>query len=111
MLSPRETAGTYRTCPEFALFNYWHSSLPGPTWPNRFFVHAGTSGGLSDSPKDADILAGYSFPAGTIYQRLDTVSKSWRIYHDGLPQSAGIDSLRAEYINPLHKKFLRDGEF
>lgn len=37
---------------EFALFNYWHSSLPGPTWRNRFFVHAATSGGLSDSPTD-----------------------------------------------------------
>src|SRR5262245_45987742 len=35
---------------EFALFNFWHSSLPGPTWPNRFFVHAATSGGLTDSP-------------------------------------------------------------
>src|SRR3974390_3409864 len=22
---------------EFTLFNFWYSSLPGPTWPNRFF--------------------------------------------------------------------------
>src|SRR5580658_9392660 len=31
---------------EFALCDHWFSSLPGPTWPNRFFVAAGTSGGL-----------------------------------------------------------------
>ena len=90
---------------EFAVFNYWHSSMPGPTWPNRFFVHAATSGGLSDSPKDADILAGYMFSAGTIYQRLQGAGKNWRIYHDGLPQTAGIDSLRAEMLNPFTRKF------
>jgi phospholipase C len=90
---------------EFAVFNYWHSSLPGPTWPNRFFAHAATSGGLSDSPKDADILAGYTFPAGTIYQRLAEAQKTWRIYHDGLPHTAGIDSLRSEFLNVFTKNF------
>lgn len=90
---------------EFAMFNFWHSSLPGPTWPNRFFVHAGTSGGLTDSPRDGDILAGYTFPAGTVFERLADSGKSWRIYHDGLPQAAGIDSLRAEYLDPFTKNF------
>lgn len=90
---------------EFALFNYWHSSLPGPTWPNRFFVHAATSGGLSDSPTDPDILAGYTFFAGTIYKRLEAAGRTWRIYHDGLPQAAGIDSLRLQYIDIFTKNF------
>jgi phospholipase C len=90
---------------EFALFNYWHSSLPGPTWPNRFFVHAGTSGGLSDSPSDPDIIAGYTFPAGTLFKGLADARKDWRIYHDGLPQTAGIDSLRTEYLNIFTKHF------
>jgi phospholipase C len=90
---------------QFAVFNYWHASLPGPTWPNRFFVHAATSGGLSDSPKDPDILAGYTFPGGTIYDRLEQAGKHWRIYHDGLPQTAGIDSLRTEFVNVFTRKF------
>jgi phospholipase C len=90
---------------EFAVFNYWHSSLPGPTWPNRFFVHAATSGGLSDSPKDPDIITGFAFPGGTLYQRLEAAGKAWRIYHDGLPQTAGIDSLRSEFLNIFTKNF------
>ncbi len=90
---------------QFALCNYWYSSLPGPTWPNRFFVHAATSGGLTDSPSNEAILSGYSFPNGTIYQKLETAGKNWRIYHDGLPQSAGINSLRLEYVNPLTTRF------
>jgi phospholipase C len=90
---------------EFALFNFWYSSLPGPTWPNRFFVHAGTSGGLSDSPGTEAIVLGYSFKNGTIYHALSNAEKDWRIYHDGLPQTAGIDSLRLSYIDPFTRSF------
>ena len=90
---------------EFALFNFWYSSLPGPTWPNRFFVHASTSGGLSDSPGNGPILSGFSFKNGTIYAALANAGKEWRIYHDGLPQTAGIESLRLSYVDPFTKNF------
>ncbi len=90
---------------EFALFNYYHCSLPGPTWPNRFFIHAATSGGLTDSPGTGDILDGFSFADGTIYDALAKLGKDWRIYHDGLPQAAGISSLRAAYVDPFTKHF------
>jgi len=90
---------------EFALFNFWYSALPGPTWPNRFFVHAATSGGLTDSPGTAAISAGYSFKNDTIYHALTNAGKDWRIYHDGLPQTAGIDSLRSAYVDPFTKNF------
>jgi phospholipase C len=90
---------------EFALFNFWYSGLPGPTWPNRFFVHAATSGGLSDSPDTPEIVLGYSFKANTIYHALSNAGKDWRIYHDGMPQTAGIDSLRFAYIDPFTRHF------
>ncbi len=90
---------------EFALFNFWYSSLPGPTWPNRFFVHASTSGGLSDSPGTGAIFSGFSFKNGTIYAALANAGKDWRIYHDGLPQTAGIESLRLSYVDPFTKNF------
>jgi phospholipase C len=31
---------------EFVVCDNWHASVPGPTWPNRIFVHAASSGGL-----------------------------------------------------------------
>jgi phospholipase C len=96
---------------QFAVANAWYSSLPGPTWPNRFFVHAATSGGLSDSPADADVIRGYSFDRGTIYESLSVAGFDWRIYHDGLPQTAGIQNLRKEYLNPLTRNFREMGEF
>jgi O-6-methylguanine DNA methyltransferase len=30
-------------------FDNWFSSMPGPTWPNRLFAHAGSSAGLDNS--------------------------------------------------------------
>jgi phospholipase C len=90
---------------EFAVFNFWHSSLPGPTWPNRFFIHAATSGGLTDSPTTSQIITGFSFEHDTIYERLRDAGKSWCIYHDGLPQTAGLANLRDEFINPFTKNF------
>ncbi len=83
-----------------ALFNSWFSPLPGPTWPNRFYAHASTSSGLTQSPNTAQIMSGYSFR--TIY---DNLKGDWRIYHDGLPQSAGIWSLRWHFINPFTENF------
>lgn len=90
---------------QFAVFNFYYSALPGPTWPNRFFIHAATSGGLTDSPNPGQILGGYSFRAGTIYDALQRTQHDWRIYHDGLPQSVGIDTLRLSYIDPFTTHF------
>ncbi len=100
----------------FALFNWWFSSLPGPTWPNRYFIHAATSGGLTSSPTtmqedEAGLGFGFSFKAGTIYDRLKAAGKQWRIYHDGLPQAASIARLWPEFLNPLTKNFREMGNF
>jgi phospholipase C len=90
---------------QFAIFNFWYSSLPGPTWPNRFFVHAATSGGLTDSPGTDQIVQGFSFRGDTLYHALANAGKDWRIYHDGLPQAAGIDSLRTAYVDEFTSHF------
>ena len=70
---------------EFALCDNWFASMPGPTWPNRFFTHAASSGGLDHSPSTLDIVAwdaldGFSFKNGTVYDRLSGNNLKWRIY-------------------------------
>jgi phospholipase C len=42
---------------EFVVCDNWHASMPGPTWPNRFFAHAASSGGSTTAPR-ALILQG-----------------------------------------------------
>lgn len=41
----------YALADEYVLFDHWYASVMGPTWPNRFYLHAASSGGMqSNSP-------------------------------------------------------------
>src|SRR5665213_1383835 len=71
----------------FAVCDNWFSSLPGPTWPNRFFVHAGTSIGRVSMPEgilDANL---HWYDQTTLYDRLNEKNIEWRIYYGDIPQS------------------------
>jgi phospholipase C len=71
----------------FAVCDRWFSSLPGPTWPNRFFVHSGTSLGRVSMPEgilDANL---HWYDQTTLYDRLNEKNISWRIYYGEIPQS------------------------
>ena len=46
---------------EFAVCDHWFSSMPGPTWPNRFFLHAASSGGLDHSPTKVNVASSLLF--------------------------------------------------
>jgi len=84
---------------EYAVCQYSYASMPGPTWPNRFFVHAASSGGLDNSPSDLRSAAAvtlsrfcFQFENGTIYDRIGR--DNWRIYHcDYLPQIFAVQSM------------------
>ena len=100
---------------EFAVCDRWFSSMPGPTWPNRFFLHAATSGGLDRSPTAMETVrsqfGGYQFENGSIYEALDRAGLDWRIYHgDPLPQVSALsvmdlDTMRRHYrrVDDLHE--------
>jgi phospholipase C len=69
-------------------FDNWFSSMPGPTWPNRLFAHAASSGGLDNSlgALDSDHAVtnpGYAllFENGHIFDRLTAKGVTWRVYH------------------------------
>ena len=70
---------------EFAICDHWFSSMPGPTWPNRLFVHAGSSAGLDNSPGNWDVVTttlidGYRFYNGTIFDRLEDKCIDWQVF-------------------------------
>ena len=84
---------------EFAICDNWHASIPGPTWPNRMFVHAGSSGGLDHSPTNQEIvewetIGGFQFKAGTIFDSLKKKRVSHRIYAgDDFPMVAALKGI------------------
>jgi phospholipase C len=89
---------------EFAVCDQWFSSLPGPTWPNRFFLHGASSGGWSNSPGGTQEviwmspLLGFKYPSGnSIFDTLGAAGWQWRIYVDesgpaigGIPMVAAL---------------------
>jgi len=77
----------------FVVCDHWFSSMPGPTWPNRFFMHSGTCLGhvLMPSREHPENL--HVYDQDTIYDRLGRAKKNWRIYHDGIPQSVVLENL------------------
>jgi len=89
---------------EFVVCDNWFSSLPGPTWPNRFFVHAATSGGLDDSPGllqilEADTIKGFKFDKGNIFGCLTEHRINWAIYAGGkFPQVLALKGIRSNDI-------------
>jgi phospholipase C len=66
----------------YAVCDSWFCSLPGPTWPNRFFALGASSGDLDHSPTTPETevwetVDGFQFQNGSIF---DVKGLSWRIY-------------------------------
>lgn len=94
----------YALATAFTVCDGWFSSLPSSTWPNRFFLHAASTGGWVDTPNDMlkyYTTGGVKFPNGSVFNAIDDVRLKWRIYNDednqfsddpspwGLPVSVG----------------------
>jgi phospholipase C len=80
---------------EFGVCDNWYASIPGPTWPNRFFALAGTSSGLDHSPSDAQVLEAvvlnapiFTFPNGTLFSKMRPTD--WLIVQGDVAQSRAI---------------------
>ncbi|MCD4506787.1 alkaline phosphatase family protein [Chromobacterium piscinae] len=80
---------------QFAVCDRWFSSMPGPTWPNRFFALAGTSWGLDYSPSDlrvvgSDFFDGEKFGNGSDSLLTRLAPDEWLVAHGDTPQSWSI---------------------
>jgi len=112
--SPQQVPVLTALAREFAVCDNWYSSIPGPTWPNRFFIHAASSGGLDDSPSGlestvSELLDGFRFDNGTIFDRLDDRCIDWEIFEgDEFPQVFSISGMD---LNALEGKFTDFDEF
>jgi phospholipase C len=72
----------------FTVFDRYHCSLLGPTFPNREYLHSGQSGGIKDNslPFDAGYPNGFTWP--TIWDRLRAAGVPARYYYVDLPVTA-----------------------
>lgn len=90
----------------FTICDRWYSSVPGPTWTNRFFVHSGTSKGVVTMPERVGDTRYYlHYDQDTIYDRLSDKGISWRVYFGDVPQSLVLVNQRRPR-NALHYKLM-----
>lgn len=88
----------------YVICDHWFSSLPGPTWPNRFYLHGASSAylnpagpyyqSLDDSPSTTQMAGwetvdGFQYRNGSIYDALNNAKIPWRIYYDDTLNNAG----------------------
>ena len=66
----------YALADEYVVCDQWFSSVMGPTWPNRFYAHLATAGGMMSNEGVADIPS--------IWDRLDAAGISNTHYHSTL---------------------------
>jgi phospholipase C len=112
--SPEKLPILNQLAEEFAICDHWFSSLPGPTWPNRFFMMAASSGGLTGSPTPKQIaiataFAGYHFENGNIFDAMDRKNIDWHIIEgDKFPISFALKGMNK---NALKGRFVDISNF
>jgi len=96
---------TYALARTFPVGDRWFCSLLGQTDPNRRYLIAGTSAGMTDDAGPSDLSA--LIPAvGTIFTTLDTYRISWENYTAAYPYGATPELFPASDAAPeaVHHK-------
>jgi phospholipase C len=78
----------------FVLCDEWYAEVPGPTMPNRLYIHAATSAGWAYNDWTA------ALKNVTIYEQLQTNSRSWAVYYSDqneVAQYSRINTQRASF--------------
>lgn len=104
--SPEQLPVLNQLAHQFVVCDHWFSSMPGPTWPNRFFGLCGSSGCLDHSQSLAESIEsgvhinGFKFEYGSIFDRL---GDDWLVVHGGCSQAvaiAGVEHKSDKFVEP-----------
>jgi phospholipase C len=84
----------------YTVCDRWFSSMPGPTWPNRVFVHTGTSLGYTTNSM------GNNWDQWTFYDLLDDNGISWKIYYGDGDVSQTLVLKHKPWVDPMRYFYL-----
>jgi len=79
---------------DFVLCDAWYSEVPGPTMPNRLYMHAGTSRGWARNDWSVQL------DSVTIYEQLQDNKRTWAVYfsdQNEVAQYSRINMQRASF--------------
>ena len=107
--TPEVLPFAYSLAETFTLANRWFCSVPGPTYPNRRFLLAGTAfGGTATNTTELLDALEHPPPNGTIFDRLSRHAISWANYFTDIPLITVLPRTLIEHIDHVHarRKFL-----
>lgn len=96
----------YWLADHYAVCDRWFSSVMGPTWPNRFYLHAGTSAGKRENRSQAS-------PIDTLWDRMRAAGKTFKNYYAGAAAwFVGACPTKLLTLNPTApiRQFFEDAE-
>jgi phospholipase C len=82
---------------QFLLFDHWHAEVPGPTQPNRLYMHAATSFGYAHN------VWTQVFKGPTIYNLLQSAGFTWASYEFDTNEVREFSQISSQSAN--FKKF------
>ena len=106
--TPEVLPFAYSLARTFTLANRWFCSVPGPTYPNRRFLLAGTAYGGIHRSRDAARPA--AAQRHDLRPAVDAHDINWRNYFTDVPQTAVIPSIIEKHprTSPRSRKFFHD---
>lgn len=99
---------------DFTVCDRWFSSLPGPTWPNRYFALSGTSSGIVSMPSGAGSLdpkVYFQQCQTTIFDLLDKKNIPWNVFYYDVPASLVFPNQRRPQNLMKYRKMDGSGGF
>jgi phospholipase C len=104
--TPEVLPFAYSLASTFTIADRWFCSVPGPTYPNRRFLLAGTAYGATVT--GLETLLDAPPPHGTIFDRLSEQKISFANYFTDLPMTCVIPSIllkHARHHHPISRFF------
>lgn len=78
---------------EFSYFDRNFASVPGPTWPNRWFTLMGTAGGNTATGGWYKNETNRLYPQRTIFDQVHDAGLDWRYYYGNTPWELNMASV------------------
>jgi phospholipase C len=89
----------------FTVFDRYHCSLLGPTFPNREYLHSAQSGGVKDNSFPMEVGYPEGFTWATIWDKLAAAGVPARYYYVDLPFTALWGSRYTSISSPIENYF------
>jgi phospholipase C len=77
----------------FVLCDQWYCEVPGPTMPNRLYIHAGTSAGWARNDWSV------ALDSVTIYEQLADSGRTWAVYYSDQNEIAQYSRINTQRSN------------